>query len=421
MLNELTPRQQRGLTLATTVNIRRKSGMFEVPSQTNSGASYIVAKVTDEFHCTCPDYELTGRTCKHGFAVQYLLKLERTDDGTVTETRAVKVTYGQNWPAYNRSQVVEKEAFCALLRDLVADVPSPEQKRGRPALPLADMLFAACYKVYSTVSGRRFMTDLRDATAKGFIGKTPHYNSIFNVLDNEAITPILKKLITKSALPLKALETEFAVDSTGFGTQNFYRHYTAKYGRDQMRREFVKVHAMVGVKTNVITSAEVSSSGDSPMLPELVANTAANFDVQAVAADKAYSSYMNLEMLDAIGVKALIPFRANAVEQREGQPRNEVWARLFHFFHLHREEFLAAYHVRSNVESTFSAIKRKFSDQIRSKTPVAQTNEALLKVLCHNLVCLIHQMNESGAVAAFPALMACTKIHTTAQVIEVKA
>ncbi len=31
-------------------------------------------------------------------------------------------------------------------------------------------------------------------------------------------------------------------------------------------------------------------------------------------------------------------------------------------------------------------MKRKFSDQVRSKTPVAQINEALLKLLCHNIV-----------------------------------
>lgn len=403
MLNEaLSARQQRGMVLAASAKIKRRSGMFEVPSATNSGASYIVAMVAGAFHCTCPDFELRNEPCKHAYAVQYSLKFEQAADGTVTETRSVRVTYPQQWAAYNRAQTSEKEVFCTLLRDLVADVPSPAQKRGRPALPLSDMLFSAAFKVYSTVSGRRFMSDLRDATAKGLIAKTPHYNSIFNALDNEALTPIIKGLIIRSALPLKALETEFAVDSTGFGTQNFYRHYTAKYGRDQMRREFVKVHAMIGVRTNVITAAEVTSAGDSPMLPTLVEQTAQHFNVEQVAADKAYCSRTNLEMLDGAGIKALIPFRSNAVEQRKGQPASEVWTRLFHFFNLHRAQFLASYHTRSNVESTFSAIKRKFSDQIRSKTPVAQINEALLKVLCHNLVCLIHEMNESGAVASFP-------------------
>jgi transposase len=389
--------------LAATAHIRPKSGMYEVPSQTNSGTSYIVAMVAGQFRCTCPDFELTGLSCKHAYAVEYFLKRETAPDGTVTETRAVRVTYPQQWAAYNRSQTTEKEAFCALLRDLVADVPSPEQKRGRPALPLSDMLFCAAYKTYSTVSGRRFMTDLRDATAKGFIDRTPHYNSIFNVLDNELLTPIIKSLITRSALPLKALETNFAVDSTGFGTMNFYRHFSAKYGRERVHRTFIQLHAMIGCRTNVVTAAEamVGPSSDTAMLPPLLEETRAHFNVEQVAADKAYCTKVNLELLDGIGVKAMIPFKKNSTAVSKNT-RSEVWSRLFHFFSLHREEFLAAYHTRSNVESTFSAMKRKFSDQIRSKTPVAQINEALLKVLCHNLVCLIHEMNESGAVAAFP-------------------
>jgi transposase len=413
MLNEaLTPRQQRGLMLAATANIRRKSGMFEVPSQTNSGASYVVAMIAGQFHCTCPDFELTGQPCKHAYAVEFFLKRETAPDGTVTETRTVRISYPQQWAAYNRAQVNEKEMFCTLLRNLVADVPSPEQKRGRPALPLADMIFASAYKVYSTVSGRRFMTDLRDATTKGFIGRTPHYNSIFNVLDNESLTPILKTLITRSALPLRALETDFAVDSTGFGTQNFYRHYSAKYGRDQVRREFIQLHAMIGTRTNIVTAAEatVGPSGDATTMPALVAATTPHFNVEQIAADKAYGSRSNLELLDGQGIKAMIPFKNNAVAERKGHPPSEVWTRLFHFFSLHREEFLAAYHTRSNVESTFSAIKRKFSDQIRSKSSVAQINEALLKVLCHNLVCVIHEIHESGVTTAmFPAHTASGK------------
>lgn len=404
MLNEaLTPRQQRGMTLAATARIRRRSGMYEVPSQTNSGASYIVARIAEVYHCTCPDYELTGLTCKHGYAVQYALKFERAEDGTVTETRTLRVTYAQNWPAYNRAQVTEKEAFCTLLRDLVADVPSPEQKRGRPALPLSDMLFAAAYKVYSTVSGRRFMSDLREATSKGLIDRTPHYNSIFNVLDKPELTPILKGLITRSAMPLKALETDFAVDSTGFGTMNFYRHYSAKYGREQVRRAFVNLHAMVGTRTNVVTAAEatVGPSGDATTLPMLVAETTPHFIVEQVAADKAYCSRTNLELLDGQGIAALIPFKSNSNPNSKNVGKSEVWSRLFHFFSLNRAQFLAAYHTRSNVESTFSAMKRKFSDQIRSKTPTAQINETLLKVLCHNIVCLIHEMNESGAVKSW--------------------
>lgn len=46
---------------------------------------------------------------------------------------------------------------------------------------------------------------------------------------------------------------------------------------------------------------------------------------------------------------------------------------------------MASYHKRSNVESTFSAIKRKFGDSVMSKTDAAMVNESPCKLLCHNL------------------------------------
>jgi transposase len=407
MLNEaLTPRQQRGMALAATARIVRKGDLFQVPSATVAGTTYVVAWITDGFQCTCPDFELTGKPCKHTFAVQYFQKRETAPDGTVTEVRAVRVTYPQQWSAYNRAQVTEKDAFCGLLRDLVADVATPEQKRGRPSLPLSDMLFSAAYKVYSTVSGRRFMSDLRGAAEKGYIDRAPHYNSIFNVLDREDLTPVLKSLITRSAMPLKSLESNFAVDSTGFGTQNFYRHYSAKYGRDQVRREFVQLHAMIGTTTNVITAAEatVGPSSETAMVPTLLSETTAHFDVEQVAADKGYCSKNTLELIDGQGIKALVPFRRNSTATSKNTS-SEVWSRLFYFFSLHRDEFLAAYHTRSNIESTFSSMKRKFGDTIRSKSPIAQVNEMLLKVICHNLVCVIHEMNLSCIPGMFPSLM----------------
>jgi transposase len=416
LTDEMTnPRALRGLEIAATKFIAESGDAnWLVPSQNTERRYRVVRGAEGNFNCTCPDFELTGQRCKHGFAVAFMLRRETKPDGTVIETRAARITYSQPWTAHNKAQTSEKEQFCVLLKDLVSDVPSPEQKRGRPALPLADMIFSAAFKVYSTVSARRFMTDLRTATEIGMIDRTPHYNSIFNVLDKESLTPILLELITRAALPLKALETKFAVDSTGFGTQSFYRHFSAKYGRDKEKRAFLKCHAMIGTRTNVITAVSVtdSSVGDAPVLTALLSTTAGHFNVAEVSADKAYASTANFAAIEAVGAKPFVPFKSNAV----GTSTSQTWNRLFHFFHLHREEFLSHYHARSNAESTFSAMKRKFGETLRSKTPTAQRNEMLLKVLCYNIVCVIHEIHASGAVAAFPALApACTKTLPPAQ------
>jgi hypothetical protein len=229
--------------------------------------------------------------------VAYVTTREEHADGTATVTEHLTVTkqtttYPQNWPAYNAAQTNEKDKFQSLLHDLCRAVPEPRIcKPGRPSLPLADAVFSAAFKVYSTVSGRRFMTDLRDAQSKGFITKTPHYNSIFNYLENPDLTPILKALITQSSLPLKSVEVDFAVDSSGFTTSRFTRWFDHKYGKVVEQHDWVKCHLMCGVKTNIVTAVEIHDrhANDSPLLPPMVKTTADNFRISEVSADKGYA------------------------------------------------------------------------------------------------------------------------------------
>ena len=105
----------------------------------------------------------------------------------------------------------EKSEFQKLLYELCKGIGEPSQKIGRPRLPFEDMIFATAFKVYSTVSGRRFMSDLRDAHDKGYISKLPCYNSIFNYFEDEMLTPHLQMLIEESSLPMQAIESSFAV------------------------------------------------------------------------------------------------------------------------------------------------------------------------------------------------------------------
>ena len=74
----------------------------------------------------------------------------------------------------------------------------------------------------------------------------------------------------------------------------------------------------------------------------------------------------------------------------------EAWQRMWHLFSLERDTFLKHYHRRSNVESTFSAVKRLFGTAVRAKGDVAQFNEVYLKCLAYNLTCLVHAIHELG-------------------------
>ncbi len=393
-------RESRGAKLAATKAIRRKGDLWLVPSAVGHG-SYVVD--FDHGECSCPDFETRGGTCKHLWSVQFTLERESTmSDGTrVTETVTVRRTYRQEWHAYNAAQVNEKATVAELLHALCAKVPTPPQATGRPRLPLSDLIFAAGMKVYLGSSGRRASTDLRDLTAKGFMRKTPHYNSIFGYLEDVRLAPILKGLIEESAAPLRAVERDFAVDASGFSTSIKDNYFEAKHEGAKQRRKFVKCHLMVGVKTHVVTSVEVTegSANDSPYLPGLVDTTARRFEMAEVSADKGYLAASNLAAIEAHGASAFVPFKLNS----QGETGSEVWRRLFHFFSMEREKFLGHYHKRSNVESAFSMMKAKFGPALRSKSDAAQKNEVLLKVLLHNLCVLTQAIHELGLKPTFQA------------------
>jgi transposase len=399
-------RRQRGLAIAALSKIEKSGTCWVVPAQSGRGR-YFVDVDRESPRCSCPDFEERGQPCKHVFAVQFVIGREKAPDDTETTTESVTITrrtvaerptYKQNWPAYNAAQTQEKTKLQELVRDLCRGIDEPAQETGRPRLSLRDVVFACVFKVYSTVSGRRFMCDMADAHSKGFTSRPIHYNSIAKHMEMAGLTPILHRLITESSMPLRSVETEFAVDSTGFGTSRFSRWFDHKYGRPVQECDWVKCHAMTGVKTNVITAVEVSLKHDSDttkFIP-LLAATAKGFKIAEVSADKAYASRDNFNAADAIGGTAYIAFPANVTGGVGG-----LFAKMFHFYNFNRAEYLAHYHKRSNVETTFSMVKGKFGDSLRSKTDTALINEALCKILCHNVCCLIQSTYELGIEAKF--------------------
>src|SRR4029078_9642362 len=288
---QLTEREIKALQIAAKSKIVRKGDAWLVPSQAGQG-EYEVTHDLFEPRCTCPDFEFRQAACKHVYAVQYVIEREQTADGQTVVTETVKVTrktYSQNWPAYNAAQTEEKSRLQALLYELCKNIPEPEQRRGRPRLSLADIIFASTFKVYSTVSGRRFQSDLQEARRRGFLSKMPSYNSVFCYLEAESLTPFLYQLIALSAQPLKSIESDFTIDSSGFSTGQFMRWLDVKYGTKEDRRMWLQVHLMCGVKTNIVTSVEISDgySNDHGYFKPLLETTAGNgFTLKEVSADK---------------------------------------------------------------------------------------------------------------------------------------
>ena len=87
------------------------------------------------------------------------------------------------------------------------------------------------------------MSDLRMAKDKGYIEAMPCFASVGHFMQRGQLTPILSKLIQITALPMKAIEKDFAIDSSGFRTTIFGEYCREKHNIKRSH-QWIKCHLM---------------------------------------------------------------------------------------------------------------------------------------------------------------------------------
>lgn len=392
-------RELKALELAARSKIVFDGKTWVVPSQTGTGKYRVT--IGDNPDCGCEDFQLRKLACKHVTAARLVCERDHGGKAPAIKTDAVpkRPTYAQNWAAYDKSQIIEKRRLQVLLAELCAGFPDPpRQKGGRKPVTVPDRLFGMVFKVYCGMSTRRYMTDMEDAQTAGHLKKTASFGKVCKFFRDADLTEPLKGMVVRSSFPLRTVETDFAVDSSGFSVSKFVRWHDEKHGTERSGRDWVKVHIVTGVKSNVITSVEIKDrdANDCPLLPDLMRKTAENFTVGEVSADKGYLSAENVEAIAGLGGQPFISPKSNTTGGIGG-----LFEKMFHYYSFNREDFLKHYHKRSNVESTFSAVKRKFGDHVRSRDDVSMVNEALCKLVCHNICCVILSQIELGIAPVF--------------------
>jgi transposase len=402
-------RMARGREIASHPETIEKIGenQWSVPSQTGFGR-YLVFNEDGEFRCGCKDFGgRHGEPCKHIFAV-IDLGLGGVRKARQAPVRTVRKQYAQH-RTYTKGQTEEMRLLDSLLRELVGEVYDFPRTPGLPGpapTAIQDDIYCAVLKVYSGLSGRRACGVYANVADRGLLARAPSFAVASNRLTRPEVTPILYRLLSLSALPLAGLEDGGAIapDSTGVQTTSFGGWREEKHGEKREKR-WLKVHAMVGTKTHVIIRAFVgeANSGDSPQFgPLLRGSLADGFHPAVVVADKGYLSKNNYQLATELGIEAYIPFKSNTLNRSRGNGSSpSAWRKAFYLFQASRDEFERNYHRRSNVESVFSALKRKFGENIRSRKPVAQVNEILCKLIAYNLTVVVHEMFENGIAPSF--------------------
>ena len=177
------------------------------------------------------------------------------------------------------------------------------------------------------------------------------------------------------------------IDSTGIKFRGDGEWQARKHGPSR-RRQWRKVHIAMDAGTGDVRAVEFISNrqGDSPLLPELLAQIPPEEAIGMVTADGAYDTRRCHGAIIDRGAEAVIPIRRNGRAWKEDCPaaaaRNEILRAIRRLGRTLWKTW-AGYHVRSRVEAQMNYLKL-FGERIMSRDPDRQTAEIQIRIAIMN-------------------------------------
>ena len=177
------------------------------------------------------------------------------------------------------------------------------------------------------------------------------------------------------------------VDSTGVKMRGDGEWQVRKHGPGR-RRQWRKVHLAMDTATGDIRAVEFTSSqtGDSPVLPDLLAQIPADQTIGTVTADGAYDTRTCHSAIAERCATAVIPIRKNGRLWKEdcaaARARNETLRATRHYGRAFWKR-LTGYHARSRIEAQMRRLKA-FGDRIMTRDPDRQAAEIHIRIALMN-------------------------------------
>jgi transposase len=211
------------------------------------------------------------------------------------------------------------------------------------------------------------------------------YKTIERSYGNPSVRDILDEVFELTQLPIRDLEQEFGPDASGLATSN-KQNYENDRQKNQTQQGYDKVLVMVGLKYKLFAAFKYADSpvdNESPYFEELLAKTAKRYArVGLVAGDAAYLSRHNCNLVAALGgVARFYPKKGTTLRQK-GSP---AWRKMLEELTADPQKWLEDYHKRSNVEGSFSILKRDNPLALRKKLAERREQEAFGRACNQNL------------------------------------
>lgn len=289
--------------------------------------------------------------------------------------------------SYELAKAREKDFFLKLLAELCQGITEPPQGGvGRPAMLMRDMVYSVVHKVYSLSSYERHTKELGQAKTLGYISDLPHYTTVCRYMNKPELTHKLMDLVAASAVTMEDIDSRVITEPTEFATSQFVRWFNHLWGGDINTREWLKVNLDCGADSKVVTAVTIPgwNAHNTSFFVPLMDRIYADFDPYTPDASQAHLMDKTIHLAMLAGEVPQVPFLSRT--KIAADSGNGIWPEMYDAFLSHSEDLDSHYHQRDEAETAVRLIHLRFGDSLRSKNHLAQVNETLAMVICHNVV-----------------------------------
>lgn len=310
--------------------------------------------------------------------------LEHLDKGWLKYEPKKENKNAVNWASYDEAQVYEIINFLNMVKNIIDEAWSYvpiEKKPGNQPKDLSDKAKAILLQQYFQTSNRVTAGLVRLFRKNLGVTESLTYKDIERAYDDTDVMLIISKAFELCNKPLKDKEKNFSIDGTGLPTtisQNYSRD------KDSKIKRWEKAVVVIGNDFKMLASAEIAGAHDneSPFLISLLKEAAKNYSIDIFAADAAYLSRENCDAIASHGGIPRIHPKKNSVIKQRG---SKAWGKMIREFARNFQKWLREYHIRSNVESGNSVLKRLFTRPLLKRLINRRKLEGFSRLCVYNI------------------------------------
>ncbi len=296
-----------------------------------------------------------------------------------------------DWTTYNRAKINEIHFFITFIREAVDMAEIETQKKigvGRPPKNAYTLAKIILLQIYFQVPERQAEGLALLFKEKLQLNDIPSARSIGRGYNRQDVQEILGKLFEMTHTPIAKKETSFSADGSGLSL-SIKQNYANDRDNQDKHAGYDKMAVMISNNFHIATAFEHrhGTANDCPLFEPLIKATAKEFhQIETVQLDAGFVSRHNCNLISEVDAIPYIYPKAGITLNKKG---SSAWRSMLETLIENPQEWLRAYHERSECECYFSAHKRRFTKPLLKKIKHLRGVEAFCRIICLNICMLI--------------------------------